>query len=108
MAELWTREETKEDQQNDQDIAQVYAANELKMVQARGVQQHGLTAAARILIREWGRVELIDCLLYVWWESADCTRTIKQLVLPYKFRWAFWDQTHEGLADESILLVQAA
>ena len=67
----------KQAQQDDEDIAPVLAAKTEGRSKPHGDDLHGITAPARLLVKEWERLHVIDDLLYIGWESADCTQSEK-------------------------------
>ena len=52
IGQLWTRDEMKQAQQDDEDIAPVLAAKTEGRSKPHGDELHGITAPARLLIKE--------------------------------------------------------
>ena len=83
-------------QQNDEDIAPVLTAKVEGRSKPHGDDLHGMTAPARLIVKEWERLHVIHELLYIGWKSADCTQSLKRLVMPFCYRDLVMEHIHDS------------
>ena len=93
---MWTREEMKTHQVEDDDIKVLYKALSSDTVVCpdwKDITFEGL--GCKYYHGQWSRLRMIDGLLYRKWESADGVMTWYQLVVPREFQRTIIEQVHK-------------